>query len=178
MIIHGVQPGPMLMVENPQFVYDVVAMMLFSTLGILFFGLFFIKPLLKITQIPRSIIMPIIFVLCVVGSYAIASRLFDVYMMLGFGVADLRHAALRLSGRAVRARPRARRHPRQEPAPRAGAVRRRPAAVLHAADQRDPRALLVVYTFVTNVPAVQRRDAARAAAPLFAGIARRVRRAA
>ena len=53
MIIHGVQPGPMLMVENPRFVYDVVAMVLFSTLGILFFGLFFIRPLLKIVQIPR-----------------------------------------------------------------------------------------------------------------------------
>ena len=52
MIIHGVQPGPMLMVENPQFVYDVVAMMLFSTLGILFFGLFFIRPLLKIAADP------------------------------------------------------------------------------------------------------------------------------
>jgi putative tricarboxylic transport membrane protein len=85
MIIHGVQPGPMLMVENPQFVYDVVAMVLFSTLGILFFGLFFIKPLLKITQIPRSVMMPMIFVLCVIGSYALSSRLFDVYTMLGFG---------------------------------------------------------------------------------------------
>lgn len=85
MIIHGVQAGPMLMVENPQFVYDVVAMVLFSTIGILFFGLFFIRPLLKIAQIPRSIMMPIIFVLCVIGSYSLASRLFDVYTMLGFG---------------------------------------------------------------------------------------------
>jgi putative tricarboxylic transport membrane protein len=85
MIIHGVQPGPMLMVENPQFVYSVVAMVLFSTLGILFFGLFFIRPLLKITQIPRTIMMPIIFVLCVAGSFSLASRLFDVWTMLGFG---------------------------------------------------------------------------------------------
>ena len=75
----------MLMVENPQFVYDVVAMVLFSTLGILFFGLFFIRPLLRIAQIPRSIMMPIIFVLCVIGSYSLSSRLFDVYTMLGFG---------------------------------------------------------------------------------------------
>jgi putative tricarboxylic transport membrane protein len=85
MIIHGVQAGPMLMVENPQFVYDVVAMVLFSTIGILFFGLFFIRPLLRIAQIPRSIMMPIIFVLCVIGSYSLSSRLFDVYTMLGFG---------------------------------------------------------------------------------------------
>ena len=85
MIIHGVQPGPMLMVENPRFVYEVVAMVLFSTLGILFFGLFFIRPMLKIVQIPRTIMMPIIFVLCTTGSFALASRLFDVWTMLGFG---------------------------------------------------------------------------------------------
>jgi hypothetical protein len=94
MIIHGVQPGPMLMVNQPQFVYDVVAMVLFSTLGILFFGLFFIKPLLKITQVPRSIMMPIIFVLCVIGSYSLSSRLFDVYTgpQIGEGKKSLAYA--------------------------------------------------------------------------------------
>lgn len=86
MIIHGVQPGPLIMVNNPQFVYDVVAMMLFAALGILVFGLALVRPLLKVLQIPRDIIMPIVFVLCVVGSYAIAQRLFDVWTMLGFGV--------------------------------------------------------------------------------------------
>lgn len=85
MIIHGVQPGPMLMVNQPQFVYDVVAMTLLATLGMLFFGLFLVKPLLAIIRIPRSIIMPVIMVLCTVGSFAIASRLFDVYIMLFIG---------------------------------------------------------------------------------------------
>jgi putative tricarboxylic transport membrane protein len=78
MIIHGVQPGPMLMVNQPQFVYDVVAMTLLATLGMLFYGLFLVRPLLAVIRIPRSIIMPVIFVLCTVGSFAIASRLFDV----------------------------------------------------------------------------------------------------
>jgi putative tricarboxylic transport membrane protein len=86
MIIHGVQPGPMLMVNQPQFVYDVVTMTLFATLGILFFGLFMVRPLLRIIMVPRSIIMPIIFVLCTVGSYSIASRLFDVWIMLAVGL--------------------------------------------------------------------------------------------
>ena len=85
MIIHGVQPGPMLMVQNPSFVYEVVAMLLIATLSILFFGLFFIRPLLMVLQIPRTIMMPIIFVLCAIGSYSISSRLFDVWVMLGFG---------------------------------------------------------------------------------------------
>jgi len=87
MIIHGVRPGPLLMVEQPQFVYDVVAMCLMATIGILFFGLFLIRPLLLVLRIPRNVIMPIIFVLCVVGAYAIAQRLFDVWTMLGFGIA-------------------------------------------------------------------------------------------
>jgi len=87
MIIHGVQPGPMLMVNQPQFVYDVVAMTLLATLGILFYGLFMVKPLLTVIRVPRTIIMPVIFVLCTVGSFAIASRLFDIYVMVGTGIA-------------------------------------------------------------------------------------------
>ena len=87
MIIHGVQPGPMLMVNQPQFVYDVVAMTLLATLGMLFYGLFLVRPLLAVIRIPRSIIMPVIFVLCTVGSFAIASRVFDIYVMLGTGIA-------------------------------------------------------------------------------------------
>ncbi len=86
MIIHGVQPGPLIMVNSPQFVYDVVAMMLYATIGIFVFGLLLVRPLLKVLQIPREIIMPIVFVLCVIGSYAISQRLFDVWTMLGFGL--------------------------------------------------------------------------------------------
>jgi putative tricarboxylic transport membrane protein len=86
MIIHGVQPGPMLMVQNPQFVYDVVAMNVFATVAILFFGLFLVRPLLKVLTVPRTVIMPVVFLLCTVGSYAIAQRLFDVWTMLGTGL--------------------------------------------------------------------------------------------
>ena len=44
MLIHGVRPGPMIMIEAPTFVYDVVAMMLFATLGILIYGLTLTQP--------------------------------------------------------------------------------------------------------------------------------------
>ena len=86
MIIHGVRPGPMIMVEAPTFVYEVVAMMLFATIGILIYGLTLTRFLIRVLSVPKAIIVPIIFVLCVVGSYAISSRLFDVWVMLGFGV--------------------------------------------------------------------------------------------
>ena len=86
MIIHGVQPGPMLMTVQPQFVYDVVAITLAATLAILVFGLVMVRPILWVLRVPREIIMPIVFVLCVLGAYSIASRLFDVYVMLAVGV--------------------------------------------------------------------------------------------
>ncbi|TFY98335.1 tripartite tricarboxylate transporter permease [Ramlibacter humi] len=86
MIIHGVQPGPMLMIQNPHFVYQVVAMTTLASLAILFFGLFGVRPLLHVLKVPRAILMPIVFVLCTVGAFATASRLFDVYTMLFIGV--------------------------------------------------------------------------------------------
>lgn len=86
MIIHGVQPGPMLMTTQPQFVFDVVAITLIATLAILLFGLVMVRPILWVLRVPREVIMPIVFVLCVLGSYSIASRLFDVYVMGVIGV--------------------------------------------------------------------------------------------
>jgi putative tricarboxylic transport membrane protein len=53
----------------------------------LVFGLFLVRPLLTVLTIPRTVIMPIVLVLCAVGSFAIASRLFDVWTMLAIGVA-------------------------------------------------------------------------------------------
>ena len=85
MIIHGIKPGPMIMIENAQFVYDVVAMMLFATIGILIYGLTLTKLLVQVLRVPQHIIVPIIFVLCTVGSFAIAGRVFDIWVMLGFG---------------------------------------------------------------------------------------------
>jgi putative tricarboxylic transport membrane protein len=93
MIIHGIKPGPMIMIENPRFVYDVVAMMLFATLGILIYGLVLTKALVQVLRVPQHVLVPIIFVLCAVGSFAIAGRMFDVYVMLVFGILGyfLRH---------------------------------------------------------------------------------------
>ena len=73
MIIHGVQPGPMMMIEHPQFIYDVVAMMLFATIGILIYGLTLTRLLVMVLRVPQHLIVPIIFVLCAVGSFAIAA---------------------------------------------------------------------------------------------------------
>jgi putative tricarboxylic transport membrane protein len=86
MLIHGVRPGPMIMTENPAFVYDVVAMMFFATLAILFYGLTLTKLLTMVLRVPSTVIVPIIFVLCVIGTFALSARMFDVWVMLVFGL--------------------------------------------------------------------------------------------
>lgn len=85
MFIHGVRPGPMIMVESPQFVYQVVAMVFFSTVGMLIYGFTLTKPLLWVLAVPRTRLMPVVFVLCTIGSYAITQRTFDIWVMIGFG---------------------------------------------------------------------------------------------
>jgi putative tricarboxylic transport membrane protein len=85
MFIHGVRPGPLIMIEFPTFISEVVAMMLLAGFGTLIYGLLLTRPLLYVLAVPRERLMPLIFVLCTIGSFAIASRLFDVYVMLGFG---------------------------------------------------------------------------------------------
>jgi putative tricarboxylic transport membrane protein len=86
MIIHGIQPGPMMMITHPHFVYEVVAMTSLATVSILVFGLFLVKPLLVVLRIRRTVLMPVIFLLCTVGAFANASRLFDVYAMVVVGI--------------------------------------------------------------------------------------------
>ena len=86
MFIHGIRPGPLIMITNPSFVYEVTAMVFLATAAILVYGLLLTKPLLLVLRVPPSRLMPIILVLCTVGSFAIASRLFDVWVMLGFGI--------------------------------------------------------------------------------------------
>ena len=86
MLIHGVRPGPLIMTEAPQFVYDVVAMMLFATIGILVYGLTLTRFMIRVLQVPQTIIVPIILVLCAVGTFALAGRLFDVWVMVAFGL--------------------------------------------------------------------------------------------
>ncbi len=86
MFIHGVRPGPLIMIENPEFVSSVVAMVFLATIAMFVLGLSMVKALVKILLVPRTKLMPIIFVLCVIGAYAIQSREFEIGVMVAFGI--------------------------------------------------------------------------------------------
>lgn len=86
MLIHGIRPGPLILIEFPTFIYEVVAMVLLATIAMYVLGLSMVRSLVKVLLIPRQKLMPIIFVLCVVGSFALQARLFDVGVMIVFGL--------------------------------------------------------------------------------------------
>jgi putative tricarboxylic transport membrane protein len=86
MVLHGIRPGPMIMIEFPSFVYEVVVMMFFAACSILVLGILLTPLLLRVLSIPRERLMPVVFVLCVIGSYAIQQRMFDVWVMVVFGI--------------------------------------------------------------------------------------------
>ena len=84
--LHGVQPGPMLTLKAPNFMYVVGLTIAVAALVMLGLSLILTKPMVKILQINRKILMPIIVMLTVVGAYASRSTLFDVRLALVFGV--------------------------------------------------------------------------------------------
>jgi putative tricarboxylic transport membrane protein len=86
MVIHGLRPGPLIMITQPDFFYSIVAMVFWASLAMLVLGLLMTRPLLMILKVRREWLMGVIFVLCVVGAFAIASRPFDVGVMICFGI--------------------------------------------------------------------------------------------
>lgn len=86
MWLHGIRPGPLLPIEQPMFIGTVIAIFMLATIFMAILGLSWVRPLVKVLQVPRTILMPIVLVLCTVGAYAINGRLFDIYLTVLFGV--------------------------------------------------------------------------------------------
>lgn len=86
MWLHGVRPGPLLMIEFPNYIWEVTAMLILAACASLLISLGGVRLQVKILMIPRAVLMPIVFTLCVIGSYAINVRIFDLWVMLVFGL--------------------------------------------------------------------------------------------
>jgi len=86
LFIHGLKPGPMLMIETPHLFWFTVGDLVLANIFLLIFGLTGIRVFAKMVELPKGILVPAIIVLSVVGTYAIKNSLMDVYWMLGFGI--------------------------------------------------------------------------------------------
>ena len=87
--LHGLRPGPLMMTETPGFLYTVAIYLVASSFVMWALGLLISRFTVKILQVSPQILMPVVFLFCVVGSYVINDRIFDVWVMFGFGFVGL-----------------------------------------------------------------------------------------
>lgn len=86
LFIHGLNPGPLLLAENPSIFWFTVGNLTLANIFVLIFGLTGIKVFSKLVSCPKGILMPLIVVLSVVGAYAINNSITDVWWMMAFGI--------------------------------------------------------------------------------------------
>ena len=84
LMIHGLRPGPYLFAEQPELLYSIFIAMLVANIMFLGLGLAGAKVFARVTLIPRTFLWPAVFSLAVVGSYALAQSMLDVWIMLIF----------------------------------------------------------------------------------------------
>ena len=84
-MIHGVVPGPLMMIEHGALVYSIFASMLMANVAHLIIGRIGITIWVKFVQIPKKIILPVVTVFCFLGVYIPSNSMFDVALLLIFG---------------------------------------------------------------------------------------------
>jgi putative tricarboxylic transport membrane protein len=86
LLIWGLQPGPLLFVEKADFVWGLIASMYLGNIAGLIMVLTCVPLFAAILRVPFSIIAPVILVICAIGAFTVHSSLFDVWLMVVFGV--------------------------------------------------------------------------------------------
>jgi TctA family transporter len=84
--LKGMNPGPTIFIENPENIYAVLMVFFLSNILLLPLGWALIKVARNLLRVPRNVLMPVILLFCVVGAFAINNSVFDVGVMVVFGV--------------------------------------------------------------------------------------------
>jgi putative tricarboxylic transport membrane protein len=87
LIIHGVQPGPLFMTQRPDLFWGIVASMYVGNIFLLVLNLPLVGLWAQLLRVPYYILFPVVLLLCVVGTYSANKNVFDLWVMLGFGLA-------------------------------------------------------------------------------------------
>ncbi|MGD9921015.1 MAG: tripartite tricarboxylate transporter permease [Pseudorhodoplanes sp.] len=85
-MIHGITPGPTLMLQHPEMFWGIITSMFVGNLILLVTILPLIGPISRITTVPNSIVIPIIVLACLAGAYAVNNNPVDIVTMTAFGV--------------------------------------------------------------------------------------------
>jgi putative tricarboxylic transport membrane protein len=87
LVIQGIQPGPLFMVQRPDLFWGVIASMYLGNVFLLLLNLPLVGLWVQLLRVPYRVLFPIVLLLCVVGTYSANKNAFDLWVMLGFGVA-------------------------------------------------------------------------------------------
>ena len=86
LMIHGLQPGPLLIKEHPDIFWGTIMSMYIGNVMLLVLNLPLIGLWVKLLKVPYRILFPLILFFCIIGSYSINNSTFDVLVMLIFGI--------------------------------------------------------------------------------------------
>ncbi len=86
LMLHQIQPGPLLFETNGDIIYGIFAALIVANVLMFCIEYFGIRLFVKVLKVPKSILLPVIFSLCVVGAFGINNRMFDVWTILVFGL--------------------------------------------------------------------------------------------
>lgn len=86
LMIHGIQPGPLLIPEHPDVFWGLVASMYIGNIMLLFINIPLIGLWVRILKIPARVLLPLILMFCIIGTYSVRNSLIDVSIMMFFGV--------------------------------------------------------------------------------------------
>lgn len=90
--IHGLTPGPRLFDENPRLIYGIFGTMIVAAVVMLIVGRIGLVAFAKLTRVPATVIIPVVVMLCIVGSYLETRSVFSVGLMVSFaGLGYLMH---------------------------------------------------------------------------------------
>ena len=85
LMIHGLQPGAKLFIEHGDVVTGIYVMLILANIFLLLLGLFCVKYFAQVLRIPTRILLPIVMLLCMVGSFAMKNNTFEIVIALVFG---------------------------------------------------------------------------------------------
>lgn len=86
LMLHGVTPGPMITFEHPTFIIECAAILLLSSMAMWVVGITLAKQVVKVLRIPAPLFMPIVGILCIIGSYSLGINIWNLYLMLPVGI--------------------------------------------------------------------------------------------
>lgn len=86
LVLHGLQPGPLLFKQDPKLIYTIMGTYAVANVAMFLVLVLAVRWIARLVEVPKQYLLPVVLTFCVVGSYSLGNRMFDVWVMLAFGL--------------------------------------------------------------------------------------------